>query len=298
MKSNKLLSSLTALLCCALWGISTPIVKMGYAHVDESHLPSLFAWVGTQFMLAGLMTVIIYSIISKKIVFPKKAETGGILTVSLLQTVLQYSLLYIGLVYTTSVKGAILKSTDVFFVALLAGLVFRLEKLNFAKILSCILGFAGIIIMNLDGLSLNITIGDGLVTLAILFYSLGVIAVKVFAKKQDPVTLSAYQMLIGGAVLMMVGFSLGGKFDLLPMLPIILTLSAIYAVSYSLWSFLLKYCPASGIIIYSFTTPVFGVIFSALLLTEDSGVAIPSLVIAMLLVCVGIVLSGIEKEKK
>ncbi|MBQ1942324.1 MAG: ribosomal protein L7/L12, partial [Clostridia bacterium] len=29
-----------AIFTCALWGISTPIVKMGYEYIDESHVPS------------------------------------------------------------------------------------------------------------------------------------------------------------------------------------------------------------------------------------------------------------------
>ena len=73
-------------------------------------------------------------------------------------------------------------------------------------------------------------------------------------------------------------------------------LCAIYGISYPLWTVLLKYNSPSGITIYSFMTPVFGVIFSALLLSEDGGVALPSLVVALVLVCFGILLWGYEKK--
>ena len=56
--SSKVFAMLGALFCCALWGISTPIVKMGYEHVDEAHIPSLLLWVGAQFVLADRKSVV------------------------------------------------------------------------------------------------------------------------------------------------------------------------------------------------------------------------------------------------
>ncbi len=299
IKSNKLLTALGALLCCALWGISTPIVKMGYDYIDEAHVPSLLLWAGLQFAIAGIFAIILYSLFSKKLVYPKKKNIGGVLLVSSLQTVLQYLLLYVGLGYTTAVKGAILKSTDVFIVALIASLIFRQEKLTAKKLISCIIGFTGIIIMNLDGLSLKFSpIGDGLVLLAILSYSFSVVIIRIVTHDEDPIVLSGYQMAFGGVVMLIPGIVFGGKMDLAGMLPILLCLSAIYAISYVLWTVLLKYNPASSIIIYSFTTPVFGVVFSALLLTEKGGVAPLNLAVALVLVCFGIILWGYEKKKK
>ncbi|MBE6649348.1 MAG: DMT family transporter [Ruminococcaceae bacterium] len=297
--SNKIFASLTAIFCCALWGISTPIVKMGYNHIDEAHVPSLLLWVGIQFIVAGFLTIGIYSIFSKKILLPKKENVKGVVIVSVLQTVLQYALLYIGLSQTTSVKGAILKSTDVFFVALIASLIFKMEKLTAKKLISCVIGFLGIVIMNLDGLSFNMNfLGDGLVIIGILSYSFSVIMTKLFAQKENPIVLCGYQMGLGGVVLSIIGFVLDGKFDFVGMLPIFVGLSLIYAVSYTLWTILLKYNPASSVTIYSFMTPVFGVIFSALLLSEDGGVAIVNLIIALVLVCIGIILWGYEKGNK
>lgn len=296
LMKSKLFVVFGALFCCALWGISTPIVKIGYDYVDESHVPSLLLWVGLLFIVSGILTIGIYSIISKRFIFPKKESGKGIVIVSILQTVLQYALLYIGLSQTTSVKGAILKSTDVFFVALIASLIFKLEKLTYKKLISCIIGFLGIVIMNLNGLSFNINpVGDGLVLLGIISYSFSVIMTKLFAQRENPIILCGYQMGFGGAVLSLVGFMMNGRFDFVGMLPVFICLSLIYAVSYTLWTILLKYNPPSNVTIYSFMTPVFGVIFSSLLLSEDGGVATVNLIIALLLVCVGIILWGYEK---
>lgn len=288
-----------ALFCCALWGISTPIVKVGYNYIDATHIPSLLLWVGLLFIVSGFLTIGIYSIASKKLAFPKKESVKGVVIISVLQTVLQYALLYIGLSQTTSVKGAILKSTDVFFIALIASSLFKLEKLTAKKLISCIIGFGGIIVMNLDGLSLRINpVGDGLVLLSVISYSFSVIMTKLFAQKENPIILCGYQMGLGGVILLLIGVIFHGKFNFVGMLPVFICLSLIYAVSYTLWTVLLKYNPASSVSIYSFMTPVFGVIFSALLLSEDGGVAVTNLIIALVLVCIGIILWGYEKKTK
>ncbi len=297
LMNNKAFVIFSALLCCALWGISTPIVKVGYRYIDVTHIPSLLLWVGLEFIVAGVVTIACYSVVSKKPVFPKKESIKGVVIISILQTVLQYALMYIGLSQTTSVKGAILKSTDVFFVVLIASLIFKLEKLTAKKLISCMIGFAGIIVMNLNGLSININpIGDGLVLASIISYSFSVIMTKLFAQLENPIVLCGYQMSLGGIVLLSVGALLNGKFDFVGMLPVFICLSLIYAVSYTLWTVLLKYNPASSVTIYSFMTPVFGVIFSSLLLSEDGGVAITNLIIALVLVCAGILLWGYEKK--
>lgn len=207
--------------------------------------------------------------------------------------------MYIGLSQTTSVKGAILKSTDVFVVVIIASLIFKIEKLTVKKIVACIIGFLGIIVMNLDGLSLHINpVGDGLVLLSVISYSFSVIMIKLFAQKEQPIVLCGYQMSLGGVVLMLIGLLFGGGLDFIGMLPVFICLALIYSVSYVLWTVLLKYNPASSVSIYSFMVPVFGVIFSPLLLSEDGGVATVSLIIALFLVCAGIIIWGYEKPQK
>ena len=68
---NKFVAAVGAILCCGLWGISTPIVKMGYAHTDPSHVPSLLLWLGLQFVAAGILTVGAGSLISRRLLIPK-----------------------------------------------------------------------------------------------------------------------------------------------------------------------------------------------------------------------------------
>ena len=121
---------------------------------------------------------------------------------------------------------------------------------------------------------------------------------KLFAKNEDPITLCGYQMSLGGIVLTLIGTALKGKINIIDILPVFLGLTVIYAVSYTLWTFLLKHNPPSSITIYSFMTPVFGVIFSAFLLSEDGGVSTANLIIALIMICIGIILWGYERKEK
>ena len=76
---------------------------------------------------------------------------------------------------------------------------------------------------------------------------------------------------------------------------VLLYLSFVSAAAYTLWSRILKYNPVSKIAVYGFMNPVFGVILSAVLLKEGSALGIFS-ILALLLVCAGIVIVNREKH--
>lgn len=291
-----IVTSLLSVLCTALWGISTPIVKTEYEFIDSESIASLFLLAGVQFLAAGVMTVLFYSIKSKRFVCPKLGSVPGIMQIAFFQVVLQYSGLYIGMLNTTSVKASVLKSTDVFFVVLITCFLLRWEKVTWKKIVSCIVGFAGIILVNLNGLSFDLNLsGDGLVLLGILAYSVSVIMTKKWSLNENPIVISGYQMATGGAVLSLLGIILRGTVDYKGVLPYALCVSLIYAVSYSVWTVLLKNNPASRVVIFSFATPIFGVLFSFIMLSEKNTIPIVNLILSVALICFGIILRVTEK---
>ena len=68
---------------------------------------------------------------------------------------------------------------------------------------------------------------------------------------------------------------------------IVLYLAMVSAVAYSLWGVLLKYNPVSKVAVFGFTTPIFGVLLSAILLREADTLRIGVLVISLILVSIG-----------
>lgn len=291
-----------AILCCALWGSATPFIKIGYElilPVKDTASTILFA--GIRFTLAGIITVLIYSIARKKFLYPKKENLTKVATVGLFQTVIQYIFFYIGLANTSGVKGTIISGSNAFFAILVASLIFRQEKLTLKKIIACVIGFAGIIVVNLEGLDLNMNfMGDGFVLFSAISYAVSSVLIKRYSKYEDPVVISGYQFIMGGIFMTAVGLIFGGsiKIDSLQAAGVLTYLSFLSAVAYALWGILLKYNPVSKVTIYSFMIPVFGVLLSNLMLEEQSNVSPVNLAITLVLVCVGIITLNYQKQPK
>ena len=299
--SKPIVLILGALLCCALWGSATPAIKTASALlIPVSSVPSTILFAGIRFTAAGIITVLIYSIARKKFLYPKKENIPKVLTVSAFQTVIQYIFFYVGLTYTTGVKGTIASGSSAFFCVLIASLIFRQEKLTLKKIIACILGFAGIVIINLNGFELTMNfLGDGFVILSTVAYAFSSVFMKKFSKSEDPVVISGYQFIIGGAFMMLLGLILGGKISMNnPKGVIILVyLAFLSAVAYALWGMLLKYNPVSKVSVFTFTTPIFGTLLSLLFLPEASGVEPINLVVTLILVSLGIFLLNYQPKQ-
>lgn len=304
-KSNNILTNtfivaIAAIFCCALWGSATPFIKTGYQlmlPVKDTASTMLFA--GIRFTFAGLITVAIYSIARRKFLYPKKENIGKVATVSLFQTVIQYIFFYIGLANTSGVKGTVLSGSNAFFAMLVACLIFRQEKLTLKKIIACLLGFAGIVVVNLEGLDFNMNFtGDCFVIFSCIAYGISSVLIKRYSAFEDPVVISGYQFFAGGIVMMIIGAVMGGNVvvDSGAAFAVLTYLAFLSAVAYSLWGVLLKYNPVSKVTIYSFTIPVFGVLLSNLMLTEQSNVEPLNLILTLILICSGIIILNYKKD--
>lgn len=286
---------LLAMLCCALWGSAFPCVKIGYAMfaVAATDTMSILYFAGTRFLLAGILVVVFGSIAGKKLLLPRGKTWWHVVLLCLLQTVLQYFFFYIGLAHTGGVKASIIEASNVFVAILVAALLFKMEKLTPGKIMGCVLGFAGVVLINLGqgglggGFSLT---GEGFIFLSTVSYSFSAVVMKSFSKTENPVMLSGWQFVLGGAMLLLMG-KLGGG-EIAAFTPqsagMLLYLACISAVAYSVWGVLLKHNPVSRVSVYGFMNPVFGVILSAILLREGAMASGAVSIISLVLVCVGI----------
>lgn len=294
---------LGALICCALWGSAFPCIKLGYKWfeiaAEDTMTQMLFA--GIRFFLAGVLAVAIGSIISKRFIYPKKRTWFRVAKLSSLQTIAQYVFFYIGLAHTTGVKASIVEGVNVFVAIIVASLIFHQEKLTAKKIIGSIIGFAGVVLVNLAGsnsdLKFNL-LGDGFIFLSTVAYAFSSVLLKKYSKEDEPIVLSGYQFVFGGAVMAGVGFAFGGRLTVVNTkgMLMLLYLALVSAVAYSLWGILLKYNPISKVAVFGFMNPVFGVILSAILLPEASALGIMS-VVSLVLICIGIFIVNYEKTK-
>lgn len=293
---------LGALLCCVLWGSAFPCIKIGYQLFqigsDQTATQILFA--GCRFALAGLLALVIGSLLRGKILVPKKQSYGKIVKLCLFQTVTQYVFFYIGLANTSGVKASIIEAVNVFIAIFVASLCFHQEKLTTRKIMGSMIGFLGVILVNLTGNEINAhfsLMGEGFIFLSTVAYAFSSVLMKGYSTEEDPVCLSGYQFLVGGLVMILCGGAMGGHLTVMTVggATMLIYLALVSAIAYSVWGILLKYNPISKVAVFGFMNPVFGVLLSALLLKEYQMIG-PMSIISLILVCLGIYIVNKEKS--
>ena len=294
---------LGALVCCFLWGSAFPCVKLGYKwmEIDAADTAAQILYAGLRFTLAGILAVVIGSLLQRRILYPTVEALPKVVGLSMLQTVLQYIFFYVGLAHTTGVKSSIIVGTNVFVAILVSGYLFHMEQVTARKILGCVVGFAGVVLVNFsNGMDVSFSFfGEGFIFFSTFAYAFSSVMLKKLSKEYNPVMLSGYQFVIGGIIMVIGGKVAGGRLGNYsgPAIGMLLWLALVSAIAYSLWGVLLKYNPVSKVAVFGFMNPVFGVILSAIFLKEGSMLGTKCL-IALVLVSIGILVVNREKEVK
>ena len=266
---------LLAAVCGILWGSAFPSVKTGYElfQIAPEDNASKLLFAGIRFGMAGLVTILFASLKRKRACLPDRRNIAGILVLGLVQTTLQYVFFYLGLANTTGVKASIFGAVSTFFAVALAHFIYRDDRLNRFKVVGCIAGFAGVVVVNLGvgGLEASFTFqGEGFIILAALSSAAGALLSKNAASNGDSMTITGWQLFIGGAVLCLIGLPRGRLNPAGPEAFLLLGyMILLSAVAFVIWTALLYYNPVGKITVYNFMTPVFGVILSAACLGEN-----------------------------
>ena len=115
----------------------------------------LFA--GYRFTLAGIMVILIGSLVKRQFLCPKISSLPLVIKLGAVQTIFQYVFFYMGLAHTTGVKSSIITASNVFLAIFLSAAVFH-ERLSARKLLGCFIGFVGVILINLTGSGLDMNV--------------------------------------------------------------------------------------------------------------------------------------------
>ena len=282
-----------ATLCCLLWGSSYPAIKSGYElfQIATDDIPSKVVFAGYRFLFAGALLLLFALVQRKPIARLTPAQFGQLTILGLTQTSIQYTFFYIGLAYTTGVNGSIMNATGTFFSVLLAHFIYHNDKLSYNKTLGCILGFAGVMLVNFhSGLSEFHFVwnGDGFVVLAAFILSAATLYGKRISQTVDPTVMTSWQLAIGGLVLVIGGYVTGGTLEVhsFTAAAVLGYLTLLSSVAFALWSVLLKVNRVSMIAPFNFVVPVAGTVLSAIFLGEN--ILDIKYAIALVLVCSGI----------
>ena len=292
-----------ALICCMLWGSAFPCVKVGYGlfGVDTSSYSSLILFAGIRFTLAGVLVLALGSTLQRKFLLPKRKNIWRVAVVALFQTAMQYTFFYIGLANLTGVKSSVLNGLGVFFTIIAACFIFRTERFTLIKLAGCILGFGGVLVMNLDGLNFEFSLtGEGFIIFSGLSAAMAAGFVKVFSKHENTTTLCGWQFFCGGLALVIIGAATGGSIRPTSgaSFAMLFYLAFLSACAFTLQGYLLKYNPVSKVAVFKSTNPLFGALFSAIILGETEQLLHYTTLIALALVCGGILIINLLGEKR
>lgn len=270
---NPIVICVLALLCCALWGSAFPCIKIGYEWMEIEGIGSQILFAGYRFFLSGVLTFALGCLLERRILRMKRENFGVIFRQGVLQTTIQYVCFYIGLAHTTGAKGSIINASNAFVSIVAAHYMIRSERMTWKKGLGCILGLAGVVLVNLEpgGFGGGFRfLGEGMVLLCMIAYGVSTVLLKMISDRESPMTITAYQTLIGSALLIVIGWLLHGDVGVFTWksAALLFYMALLSTVAFSLWTLLLKYNPVGKVAVYGFTIPIFGVLLSGILLGE------------------------------
>ena len=263
-----------ALTAAIAWGWAYPLIKLGFEEfgITSQMTGSKMLFAGIRFMISGLIILAIAR--SNKKNFQVKSLSGWwyVLLFALLNTTIHYACFYIGLSNSHGSRAAILNSLGVFVLVLLACLFFKTDKLNSRKIIGCIMGFSGILALNLGNESSAqfSWLGDGMIILNALCSAFAGLMTRGVSKRVDIFVGTGYSLAIGGALLILPGILMNGT---LPQITGtgILYLSLLICIStlgFALYNKLLSCNPVGKVAIFNSLIPAVGAITSCLCLHE------------------------------
>ena len=279
-----------------VWGAGYALTKVLYdwLEIESFEIGEQIWLMGLRAFLTGTLVLVLKGIKDRRFPAIKKTSYKSLAALVFAQVILQYLFMYIGLAHASGVHASIIDPTSVFSSVLVACLIFKTEKLTAKKLIGTLVGFLGVVLVNLDGLAGPqgfSFLGEGFLIIGMAVYGFAEPLIKITSGEESPVSMYGWSFALGGLFLWGLGAGLGGAVTafsvravLLLLLSLILTTS-----TFILWGLLLKYNPVSSVTVYGFTIPFFGVILSVLALNE--GGAINRMTVpALILVTIGIII--------
>lgn len=262
------------------WGWAYPLIKLGFSEfgIVQDMTGSKILFAGIRFCLSGIIILLIARLTGRS--FALK-ETGSkhvvgsclfLLLFTLLNTTLHYAAFYIGLSHSLGSRAAILNSLSVFTLVILACVFFKSDKLTYRKITGCLIGFLGILTLNLGGEESGAftLLGDGLIILNALCGAFAGLMTRGVNQRIDVFVGTGYSLGVGGALLIIPGLLLGGTLPHVSLwgFVILALLVCISTIGFALYNKLLTCNPVGKVAIWNSLIPVVGAVTSCLCLGE------------------------------
>ena len=258
------------------WGWAYPLIKLGFAEFgitpDQTGSKMLFA--GVRFAISGLIILAMAKGAHRSFVMSTDMRGWAfILIFALLNTSIHYACFYIGLSHSAGSRAAILNSLSVFTLVILACVAYpSTDRLNASKVMGCVLGFVGILALNIGGADSGgfTWLGDGMIIGNALCSAAAGLMTRKMNRHIDVFVGTGYSLLVGGILLAIPGLAIGGTVPMVTAwgIVILLLLIAISTVAFGLYNKLLSCNPVGKVAIFNSLIPVIGAVSSCICLGE------------------------------
>ena len=258
------------------WGWAYPLIKLGFAEFgitpDQTGSKMLFA--GVRFAISGLIILAMAKGAHRS--FEMSTGVRGwtfILVFALLNTSIHYACFYIGLSHSAGSRAAILNSLSVFTLVILACVAYpSTDRLSTSKVVGCVLGFVGILALNIGGADSGgfTWLGDGMIIGNALCSATAGLMTRKMGRHTDVFVGTGHSLLVGGILLAIPGLAIGGTLPVITAwgIVILLLLIAISTVAFGLYNKLLSCNPVGKVAIFNSLIPVIGAVSSCICLGE------------------------------
>lgn len=254
-----------------LWGSLFPMVKLGFAAYAVKSTADILLFAGIRFLICGGVISIFAAVRDKSSYHPVRGAWLPILLSGLFAIILHYGFTYMGLELTDSSKTALLKQVGALFYVCFSFLFIKEDRPTLKKTVACLVGFLGIVVLNIGSEGISFSLGDVFILCASFCTVFSNVISKRVFKTVWPITSTGLSQLFGGAVLLLVGVAMGGRvqFALDTSLLVMVYICAASIVSYCIWFGIVKSGELSKLFIIKFAEPVFACIFGAIILGEN-----------------------------
>jgi len=263
-----------AIITCLLWSTAYPLIKIGLQYSTPLH------FAGSRFILAGLM-ILPFTLKPGEYIRMVKANMSLVIWVTVLQTLINYTLFYIGMEKVPGAIGAVIVGSQPFVTAIVSRILIREERFTRAKVITIILGLAGIVLVSAGRQKFNFSGPAELVGIVFIFIAnistaTSNVLISKNGKNMNPLVLSSFSLLIGGLIIFLFSFAV----EDVPSKPdfplnywlVMIWLAFMSAFTFSKWYVLLKRpeVKVSDLNLWKFIIPVFGAILSWIIVPGEN----------------------------
>lgn len=280
------------------WAFAFPLIKIGFEEFsissDDNWSKALFA--GIRFFAAGALLILFAMLRRLKTDIKSSSDIGLLLIFGFVNTALHYFFFYLGLSYMDGSRSALYDSLSTFLLILFACIFFASDTMSWQKAIGCLIGFSGILIISINKSGFNLSFpGDMFMVFNSLCSAFGGILTRIVTKRMNPLYATGLSLSIGGLILMVVGFFMGGRLYTFTVIGLIvlICLILISSVGFALYNTLLLYNPVGSVAIFNSFIPVLGALLSCIMLHEAFSY---KYIIAAVLVTAGVLIVNKTKS--